>query len=87
MCQALGHEIYDLTNPPDQPSSWSFVVSRSLQWQEKAFPNVRVISMTAANVFKPNISGSSDGEWLSKGRIGSVNPVKGIKKWGYTHRF
>ena len=45
------------------------------------------ISMTAASVFKPNISGSSDSEWLSKGRIGSVNPVKGIRKWEYEHRY
>ena len=43
--------------------------------------------MTVANVFKPNMFESSDDEWLSKGRIRSVNPVKGIRKWEYEHRY
>ena len=87
MCEALGHDISDLSDPLDQPWSWSFFVSRNLQCQKEACPIVRGISMTAANVYKPSISGSFADEWPSKRAIESVNPVKGVRKWEYEHRY
>ena len=43
--------------------------------------------MTDVSFFALDMFMNSDEEWLLKGRIGSVNPVKGIKKLGYGHRF
>ena len=80
--------LTSLTSIAPQPTfELVFFASRNLQCQKEACPIVRGISMTAANVYKPSISGSFAGEWSLKRAIESVNRVKGIRKWRFERPF